>query len=157
MSMCTKRSRARANAASILRLPRVSATPAEQAKGAVSGGFDPAGNYGFLLRFRKGCQRAQRLGKTLHRDDAKSVRILPRLLRVVPSRDEKRVHTTLARADRLLLQPPDRADPAVEEDLARRCDATAAVDVAAQFLHHLKGERHARRRAAHVAGVDPHP
>ena len=49
-----------------------------------------------LAAERQRCQRAQRLSKTLHRDDPQPMRIAPRLARVIPSRDEENVDTRLA-------------------------------------------------------------
>ena len=52
-----------------------------------------------------------------------------RASRRVVHRHEESIHTRLARADRLLLHAADRADLAVEEDLAGRGDLETAVDV----------------------------
>ena len=73
-----------------------------------------------------------------------------------PAGTRKASTCACARADRFLLDPADRADRAVGEDLAGRGDLVAVDDVAAELLHHLEREREAGRRAADVAGVDPH-
>ena len=60
------------------------------------------------------------------------MRLLAGIARVLPSRHEEGIHTRLARADRLLLDAADRADRAVQEDLARRGDLVAVDDVRAR-------------------------
>src|SRR6266550_8952113 len=85
---------------------------------AVSANFEPAEIWAFL-RARTECrQGAQRLWKSLHRDDAKPVRVGTGLARVLPSRDEEGIHTRLARSDRFLLNSTNREDGAVRADLA---------------------------------------
>ena len=64
------------------------------------------------------CQCIQRLLKTLHRDDSQPVRVLSGVGRVLSGRNEKGIHMCFARADRFLLDAPDRADGAVQEDLS---------------------------------------
>src|SRR4051812_35392656 len=86
---------------------------------------------GKRLLLRQRFQEAQRLLKALHRHDPEAASISPGLRRVFPSRDEEEVGSSPLHADRLLLEAADRADPPVEEDLARRRDAVAAVDVTA--------------------------
>ena len=73
---------------------------------------------------------------------------------VVPSRHEEGVHMRLARADRFLLHAADRADGAVEVDLARRRDPVPVVDVPSELLHHLEREREPGRGAADIARID---
>ena len=138
----------------ILRMwpPRIKGLPGEKTRSFRP--FDPVEIPWFLALLRQGCQCLQRLLKTLHRDDAQPVRVLAGLARVLPRRDEEGIHTRLARADRLLLDAADRADPAVEEDLAGRGDLVAAVDVAAELLQHVEREGEPGRRAADAAGVD---
>ena len=64
-----------------------------------------------LLRFsRHRCQRAQRLSKTLHRDDAEIPCVAACLRRVIPSRNEEDVDASASGADHLLLDAADRAD-----------------------------------------------
>ena len=75
------------------------------------------------------CQHAQRLLKTLHRDDPEVACIFPRILGVLARRDEEVIHIRPARADRLLLDAADRDDGSVECELSRRGDAAAARDV----------------------------
>src|SRR5437868_4085227 len=111
----------------------------------------------FSALSRQGCQRVQRLLKTAHRDDAEAVRVPSRIGRVIPSDGhEKDVRARLAGAERLLLDAADRCHAAVELHLPGGRDAVAAVDLVAERLHHLQGEREAGRRAADVAGVDPY-
>ncbi len=69
-------------------------------------------------------------------------------------RDEEDIHTRLARADRLLLDPADRADLAVEEDLAGRRDLVPAVDVPSELLEHVEREGEPGRGAADAVRVD---
>ena len=104
--------------------------------------------------FRSCCQRTQRLSKTLHRDDAEIPCMAACLRRVIPSRDEEDVGVGAPGADHLLFDAADRGDRAVELDLARRRDAEAAVDVAAQFVDHVEGEGEPGRRPADAAEVD---
>ena len=68
--------------------------------------------------------------------------------------DEENVHTRLARADRLLLDPADLADPAVEEDLARRRHLVAVVDVLPELLQDVEREREPCGGPADAVGVD---
>src|SRR5262245_4918529 len=65
-------------------------------------------------------QRMQRLLKTLHRDDPQTPRILARFGCVLPSRDEKHIHSCGTRTERLLLDAADRPNTAVEVELAGR-------------------------------------
>ena len=100
----------------------------QNGKRAVSGNFETAENGRVSSVLRTQCrQGTQRLWKGLHRDDAEPVRVLARIAGVVPSRDEEGVHMRLARADRFLLDPADRADGAVGEDLAGRRDPVAVT------------------------------
>src|ERR671937_156836 len=62
-------------------------------------------------------QRAQRLLKSLHRDDTDRPRVLPRDAEVVPARHKEHVHMRVARADRFLLGGADLADAAVRDVL----------------------------------------
>src|ERR1044072_9845247 len=75
---------------------------------AISGAFESAENYGFLLFSGQRCQRPQRLWKVLHRDDLEPVRIAPSLLGILPGRNEEDVHTCFANTERLLLHAADR-------------------------------------------------
>src|SRR6516165_3897060 len=88
----------------------------------------------FLAPLRQCRQSVQRLLKTTHRYDAQSMRVLACIRRILSRRDEEGIHTRLARSDRLLLDPADRAHPAVEEDLSGRRDLVAAVDVPSELL-----------------------
>src|SRR5690349_4475318 len=66
------------------------------------------------------CQSAQRLSISVHRDDAHASCVTPRFLRVFPSRNQEDVGSGAPRADRLLLEAPDRGDRAVEAHLTGR-------------------------------------
>src|SRR4029077_16139668 len=100
------------------------------------------------------CQRAQRLLKTLHRDDPKPVRVLPRIACVVPRRHEECVHTRLACADRLLLDSADLAHTAVQRDLAGGGDLVAPIDVPSELLEYTEREREAGGWPADAVRVD---
>src|SRR5437899_10767 len=68
---------------------------------AISCTFDLAESVFSLALRRQCCQYVQRLLKTLHRDDAKAVRVPLRLARIVPiDRDEEDIDVRLARSDR---------------------------------------------------------
>ena len=95
---------------------------------AVSGAPKTACSSGFRA---EGCQRAQRLWKVFHRDDAEPVRVPSCLPRVVPGRHKEGVHTRPASAERLLLHAADREHLAVEGELSRRRDLVSVGDVAA--------------------------
>src|SRR5206468_2612887 len=110
----------------------------------------PAGS---TLR-RTRCQHSQRLLKTPHRDDAKTVRILAGGLRIVPCWDEEDIHTRSARADHLLLDGSHRKHGPVEGELARRGDPAAVRDVAPEHACDLERERETSRRAADATEVD---
>src|SRR6476646_1970291 len=99
-------------------------------KRALSGNFQHAENWVFLSARSECRQGAQRLWKSVHRG--------------------------CARTDRLLLDPADRPDRPVGEDLAGRCDLVAMHDVTAELLHHIESEREAGGGAADIAGVDAH-
>src|SRR5438445_10890529 len=114
---------------------------------AFSGKFETAETDAFLRIWTECRQRAQRLWKCLHRDDAEPVRVLSGHAGVVPSGHEKGVHTRLVRTDRLLLDAADRADRAVRADLAGGRDLVTVDDVPAQLLEHLEREREPGRGA----------
>src|SRR5919201_2593991 len=99
-------------------------------------------------------QRAQRLLKSLHRDDTDRPRVLPRDSEVVPARHKEHVHMRVARADRFLLGGADLADAAVRSDRSRGRDLVAVVDVAATLLEDLQREGQAGRRAADVSEIE---
>src|SRR5580765_9043552 len=84
------------------------------------------------------------------------MRKAPGLGRVIPSGHEENADAGVANSDRLLLDASDRADAAVEVDLAGRGDPLAVVDVLAEALEHVEREGQSRRGAADVAGVDRH-
>src|SRR3989304_7095806 len=100
------------------------------------------------------CQLPQRLLKTLHRDDAQPVGMLPRLVGVLPRRHEEEIHTRPARSDRLLFQATDLDDRAVEGELACRRDVAPVGDVTSEHADDLEGEGKAGRRAAAASDVD---
>src|SRR5438105_6570843 len=116
--------------------------------------FPAAEICGFLPLLGQGCQRLQRLLKTLHRDDAQPLRVLPRVARVLPRRDEEGIHTRGARTDRLLLDAADRVHGAVRPDLAGRRDPVPVVDVAAELLEDLEREGEPGGGAADTVGVE---
>ena len=137
--------------------PRDPAAPVNDLSGEKTRSFrpfrGPVGNEPRNLGLPQCRQCPQRLLKTLHRDDPQAVRVLAGFARVV-HRHEESIHTRLPRADRLLLDPADRADLAVEEDLAGRGDLEAAVDVASELLHHVEREREPGGGAADAVRVD---
>src|SRR5439155_10589290 len=120
---------------------------------AFSGGFVLTQTCRKLLHVLKRCQGLQRLLKVLHRDDSKAVGVPPCLGRVVPSRHEENPDPGLANSDRLLLDPANRLDGAVELDPPRSRDPVAVVDVAAELLEQVEREGEAGRGAADAAGV----
>src|SRR6266545_4408522 len=84
------------------------------------------------------CQYAQRLLKTLHREDAQSFRIAARNLGVLPCRHEEDINTRAAGSDRLLLHSADGQHRSVQCELAGRRDSTAVRDVAAEHARDLE-------------------
>src|SRR5262249_52250342 len=106
--------------------------------------------------FRARCQLPQRLLKTVNRDDGQPVRVLAGSARIRADRHEEEIHMGAARADRLLPDPPDGEDRAVEGELARRRDPTAVRDVAAELARYLEGEGKTGGRTADLAEVDAH-
>src|SRR3954466_3722471 len=92
----------------------------------------------------------------MHRDDPHAVRITASLGGVIPSGDEEDADSRVAHADRLLRDAADRADAAVEVDLAGRGDPAAVVDVLAEPREEIEREREPRGGAADVPGLDRH-
>src|SRR5215203_6300094 len=92
----------------------------------------------------------------MHRNYAHASRIAPRLLCVFPSRNEEDVRTGPFCTDRLLFQAPDRDHGPILENLAARDHLVAAVDVVAELLDDVEGERETRRRPTHPAEIDVH-
>src|SRR2546430_960357 len=107
----------------------------------ISASFQTAESWAFLAFSGQRCQGSQRLGKTLHSDHPNASGIAPGDGRVLPSRHEEHFRVSGPDAEDLLSDAADRRHCAVEVHLPGRGDVVAAVDVPAELLHHLEGER----------------